>query len=204
MIRAQSADFDAYRQQLASGVRTQKTEEPARQAKGSVQASVQDNKQAAAATPDKLTLSQGAVKASAPEAAVSKDTEKKDSAARVAELSRNVAELKRLQGETAASAPAAAAAVAAPAVAAAAAPPSVAPPVAASAPVVALPAAPAVTASAPVVVAAAPAVQAPGRRRRRRRHRPHRPRRQRPKNRACSIRCSTTRWHCRARACWWP
>ena len=161
VIRAQSADFDAYRQQLASGVRTQKTEEPARQAKGSVQASVQDNKQAAAATPDKLTLSQGAVKASAPEAAVSKDTEKKDSAARVAELSRNVAELKRLQGETAASAPAAAAAVAAPAVAAAAAPPSVAPPVAASAPVVALPAAPAVTASAPVVVAAAPAVQAP-------------------------------------------
>ncbi len=103
-IRAQSADFAAYRRQLAQGVTTQKTDEPARQAKGSVVASVQDNKQAAAATPDKLTLSQGAVKASAPEAALSKDAEKKDDATRVAELSRNVEELKRLQGATAGSA----------------------------------------------------------------------------------------------------
>jgi pilus assembly protein FimV len=157
VIRAQSADFDAYRQQLASGVTTQKTAEPTRQAKGSVQASVQDNKQAAAPTPDKLTLSQGAVKASAPEAAVSKEAEKKDAATRVAELSRNVEELKRLQGETAASAPAAPAAaasagMAAPVVAAAA----------ASAPLVAtVPVAPVVPASAPAVVAAAPATPPP-------------------------------------------
>ncbi|MCU0964639.1 MAG: hypothetical protein MUF08_06150 [Burkholderiaceae bacterium] len=149
VIRAQSADFAAYRQQLASGVMTQKTEEPARQAKGSVQASVQDSKLAAAPAPDKLTLSQGAVKASAPEAAVSKETEKKDAATRVAELSRNVAELKQLQGEAASSAaPAPAVTAAAPAAAAA------------SAPVVAaVPVAPVVAASAPSVVATAPAVQ---------------------------------------------
>jgi pilus assembly protein FimV len=112
VIRAQSADFAAYRQQLASGVTTAKTDGPARQAKGSVQASVQDNKQAGSATPDKLTLSQGSVKASAPEARVSQDSEKKDAATRVAELSRNVEDLKRLQGSataTQASAPGAAA-----------------------------------------------------------------------------------------------
>jgi len=153
-IRAQSADFAAYRQQLAQGVTTQKTDEPARQAKGSVVASVQDNKPAPSATPDKLTLSQGAVKASAPEAGLSKAAEQKDASTRVAELSRNVEELKRLQGETAASkasAPAGMATAAATATAAVA-----------SAPVVAtVPAAAPTTASAPAaaaaVVAAAPA-----------------------------------------------
>jgi pilus assembly protein FimV len=164
VIRAQSADFDAYRQQLASGVTTQKTTEPTRQARGSVQASVQDSKQAAAPTPDKLTLSQGAVKASAPEAALSRQAEKKDAETRVAELSRNVEELKRLQGETASAAPAAAASagVAAPAVAA---PAASAPVVAAVpvAPVVPAASVPSVVpaASVPAVVAAAPAVPAP-------------------------------------------
>jgi pilus assembly protein FimV len=155
VIRAQSADFAAYRQQLASGVTTQKTEEPARQAKGSVQASVQDSKQAVAPTPDKLTLSQGGVKASAPEAAISKDAAKKDAAARVAELSRNVAELKQLQGEAARSA--APAPAPAPAVTATAA----ATPAASAAVVASVPVAPVVAASAPAVVAAAPAVQPP-------------------------------------------
>ena len=155
LIRAQSADFNAYRQQLASGVTTQKTEEPARQAKGSVQAAVQDNKQAASATPDKLTLSQGAVKASAPEAALSRDAEKKDASTRVAELSRNVEELKQLQSATAASVPAAAAAPAA-------ATPAASAPVVATVPVAAPTAAasaaePALVASAPVVAAAPPA-----------------------------------------------
>jgi pilus assembly protein FimV len=157
IIRAQSADFDAYRQQLASGVTTQKTDEPTRQAKGSVQAAVQDSKQAAAPAPDKLTLSQGAVKASAPEAALSKDAEKKDAATRVAELSRNVAELKSLQGQTAASAPAAVAPAVTPPASVAAAPA----PAASAAVVTTVPVAPTLPASAPAVVAAAPAVQAP-------------------------------------------
>jgi len=152
VIRAQSADFSAYRQQLASGVTTQKTEEPARQAKGTVQASVQDNKQAASPTPDKLTLSQGAVKASAPEAALSKDAEKKDAATRVAELSRNVEELKQLQSAASAATPAATTAPAA------ATPPASASTVVATVPAAA-PAA-AASAAASAVVAAAPVVSA--------------------------------------------
>ena len=155
VIRAQSADFNAYRQQLASGVTTQKTEEPARQAKGAVQASVQDNKQAASPTPDKLTLSQGAVKASAPEAALSREAETKDAATRVAELSRNVEELKQLQTAASAAAPAA---DATPTAAAAPTPAASAPGVVATLPVEASVAAASAAASA--VVAAAPAVAA--------------------------------------------
>jgi pilus assembly protein FimV len=54
VIQAQSADFGAYRQRLASGVTTATTDAPARQAKGQVQTQVDDRKQAAAATPDRL------------------------------------------------------------------------------------------------------------------------------------------------------
>jgi pilus assembly protein FimV len=107
VIRAQSADFAAYRQQLAAGIVTARTDEPSRQAKGSVQASVQDSKQPTAAPPDKLTLSQGAVKASAPDVRLSKEAEKKDATTRMAELARNVEDLKRLQGEAAGAKPAA-------------------------------------------------------------------------------------------------
>jgi pilus assembly protein FimV len=107
VIQAQSADFGAYRQRLAAGVPDAKAEGSARQAAGKVEATVQDRKQAAATTPDKLTLSKGAVsgKAPVPEEKVSKDREKKDADTRVAELAKNVEELKRLAG--AASAPAA-------------------------------------------------------------------------------------------------
>jgi pilus assembly protein FimV len=183
VIRAQSADFAAYRQQLASGVTTAKTDEPGRQAKGSVQASVQDNKQTAAATPDKLKLSQESLKASAPEARVSKESAQKDSAAREAELARNVAQLKQLQSDANATkaaaagggAPAVAAAVPGAATAASAAAPAAIPgatgtapgtpasaaPVAGVAPTAAAPG----TAAAPTAAAttAAAAVNAPGR-----------------------------------------
>ncbi|WP_310732446.1 FimV/HubP family polar landmark protein, partial [Rubrivivax gelatinosus] len=101
IILAQSADFAAYRQRLA-GSTTAAAEQPARQAKGKVQASVEDRRQTAAPTPDKLKLSQGAVK-SAPEAKLSKEAERRAADQRLAELARNVDELKKLQG--AASAP---------------------------------------------------------------------------------------------------
>ena len=148
MIQAQSADFAAYRQRLASGTTTAADEAPARQAQGKVQANVEDRKQAASPTPDKLTLSQGGVKSSAPEAKASKESERKDAAARLAELSRNVDELKKLQGSTAPTAPKVAAA-----------------PAPAPAPVVAPPPAPApkpAPAAAPAVVPVpAPAPVAP-------------------------------------------
>ncbi len=157
IIQAQSADFDAYRRQLAAGVGAAGAQGAARVAKGTVQTEVHDSKQAAAASPDKLTLSQGSVQAAASAAATSRETEKKDDRSRVAELSRNVEELKQLQAATTASAPAAAApavTAAAPAAAASAAPAAVV------AAVPALAASPAAAASPPAA-AIAPAVVTP-------------------------------------------
>ena len=166
VIQAQSADFGAYRQRLASGAPAVKTSEPARQAAGKVQAQVDDKKAAAAATPDRLTLSQGGVKPGT-EAKVSKAAEQKDQSARVAELARNVEDLKKLKDGAGmavpkpGAVPAAPAAPAAPVVVAAApvAPPAPAmspPPVPAPAPVAIAP----VPAPAPVPVAVASAVVA--------------------------------------------
>ncbi|MDQ6680945.1 MAG: LysM peptidoglycan-binding domain-containing protein, partial [Pseudomonadota bacterium] len=105
IISAQSADFGAYRQRLAGGALAAKPEGSARQASGTVQATVDDRKQAAAPTPDKLTLSKGSVAspAAAPEDRISKDRERAASEARVAELSKNVNQLRQLTN--AASAP---------------------------------------------------------------------------------------------------
>ena len=168
VIQAQSADFGAYRQRLASGVTTTTTDAPARQAKGQVQAQVDDRKQAAAPTPDRLTLSQGGAKASAPEARVSREAERKDNGTRLAELARNVDDLKKLQGATkpgaAPAAPAAPAVAAAPSPAPAVAPTVVAavptPPVAAPTPAAAPVATPAAAAASAPMAAAAPAVTA--------------------------------------------
>jgi len=120
IIVAQSADFSAYRQRLASAAPTLQNRESERQSKGQVQAAVEDRKPAASPTPDKLTLSKAGA-ASAAESKLSKDTEKKDAAARVAELTRNVEELKKLsnaaQPGATTPAPAPSAAAALPAVA---------------------------------------------------------------------------------------
>ncbi|HZT54793.1 MAG TPA: FimV/HubP family polar landmark protein [Burkholderiaceae bacterium] len=142
VIQAQSADFGAYRQRLAGAVPTAKAEGSSRQASGKVQASVDDRKAGAATAPDKLTLSKGAAGAKAEEQ-ISKDHAKKADDVRVAELSKNVDELKRLSG-------AASAATAKPVAVPASAP--------ASAPAVAAKPAPAAPSMpAPTVVAAAPA-----------------------------------------------
>jgi pilus assembly protein FimV len=99
VIQAQSTDFAAYRQRLASGATAKADSGPARQAAGSVTAKVDDRKQGAGQAPDKLTLSQGAVKPTAPEAKLSKDAQRKDEATRVAELARNVEDLKQPAAE---------------------------------------------------------------------------------------------------------
>ena len=166
VIQAQSADFGAYRQRLAGAVPMAKSEGSARQASGKVQASVDDKKQGAAATPDKLTLSKGpsTPKAPATEERISKESEKKDASARVAELSKNVDELKKLSG--AASAPKVAAPVAPPAPAPVVAaapppPPPPAPPPPAPAPPPPPPPPPPAPPPAPVVAPAPPPVVAP-------------------------------------------
>ncbi|WP_304440686.1 FimV/HubP family polar landmark protein [Rhizobacter sp. Root1221] len=104
LIQAQSADFGAYRQRLAGGVPAAKVEGSSRQATGQVTAEVDDRKKTATPDPDKLTLSKGASnKASAPEARLSKEREQKEAAARVAELAKNVEDLKKLSGTPAGS-----------------------------------------------------------------------------------------------------
>ena len=98
VIQAQSSDFGAYRQRLASGTTTAAdTAAPSRQARGQVEAQVDDRKTAAAPTPDRLTLSQGGVKAAAPEQRASAEVQRRDERARLAELNRNVEELRKLQ-----------------------------------------------------------------------------------------------------------
>ena len=146
VIQAQSADFNSYRQRLASGAPLIRQDESDKSAKGRVQAEVADKKPAAAAAPDKLTLSKPSASASS-EVKASKDTEKKDSAARVAELTRNVEELKKLSSQTKPAAAPAAAPTPAPMPAPAPAP----------APAVTLPAALPVPASAPTPAASAAA-----------------------------------------------
>lgn len=157
VIQAQSADFSAYRQRLAGAAPTLKSDQSERQAKGSVQAAVEERKPSTAQAPDKLTLSKAGKAASAAEAKISKETEKKDAATRVAELTRNVEELKKLSSaaKPAPAAPATPTPAPAPAPTPIAAAPVVAPtlPVPAPAPVASAPVAP-VVASAPVVEAA--------------------------------------------------
>jgi hypothetical protein len=104
VIQAQSADFGAYRQKLAAGVPTAPAAEaPAGTASGKVEAEVQDRKQAAPST-DKLTLSRGGVAAgkAGAEEQLAKSRAQQENSARVAELAKNVDDLKKLQGAAAA------------------------------------------------------------------------------------------------------
>jgi pilus assembly protein FimV len=114
VIQVQSADFNAYRQRLAGAVPAQTHEaEPARKSAGKVQAEVQDRKQAAAPTPDRLQLDKGKAASSAgaltSEDKIAKDRAQKDAAHRVGELARNLEDLKKLQAASAAASPASAA-----------------------------------------------------------------------------------------------
>src|SRR3989344_2624688 len=117
IIQAQSADFSAYRQRLAGPVAPTPVEQPERQATGKVEAEVKDRKQSAGPAPDKLTLSKGGVSSgTAAEDRVAKARAKEDSSARVAELSKNLDELRKLREKAAqASAPSKAAPAPAPA-----------------------------------------------------------------------------------------
>lgn len=159
LIKAQSADFNAYRERLAGGVQATPAEGPSRQASGKVQAQVNDQKQAAAAAPDKLTLSQGggAAASAGPDAQISKEGAKKAADARVAELSKNVDELRQLSGAASSvaggSSPASAVATAPRQAPAASGPTSLVPTIVAAAP--AAPAAPSTREAAPAVAAAA-------------------------------------------------
>ncbi len=174
-VVAQSRDFNEFRRKLAEGVPTSRTPTSDRQASGKVQAKVEEKKPGAA-TPDKLTLSKGAVQGKAPavEDKIARDRAAKDAASRVAELNKNIADLNRLgtasapvTGGASAAKPAMALPVGAasavkPASAAAPAAPAAAPVAAASAAKPASAAAPASAAKpASAPAAAAPVAPAP-------------------------------------------
>ncbi len=150
-VVAQSRDFNDFRTKLATNAPATPVAAPDRKAAGSIQAQV-DDKKPAAQTPDKLTLSKGAIQAKAAEEKIAQDKIAKDASQRAAELSKNI---KDLSGLGAASTTVASAPAAAPAPVAAAVPAPAPAPVAGVAPV----AAPAVASSAPAI--AVPAVPAP-------------------------------------------
>jgi pilus assembly protein FimV len=104
-VIAQSKDFNAFRRGLADNAPKVAVEAPDRKATGAVEAKV-DDKKASSNAADKLTLSKGALQAKADEAKIAKDRADKDSAARAAELAKNIADLTKL---SAASSPKAAA-----------------------------------------------------------------------------------------------
>ncbi|MEO8390216.1 FimV/HubP family polar landmark protein [Polaromonas sp.] len=110
-IVAQSKDFNTFRRKLAEGVPVTQIAGANRQAGGKVEAKVED-RAPASATPDKLTLSKGAVQgkpATAAEEKIAKDRQAKEASTRVAELSKNINDLNKL-GSGPAAAPAASAA----------------------------------------------------------------------------------------------
>ena len=86
----QSADFNSFRRKLAEGVPAAQTGNADRQIGGKVQTKVEDSGQAST-TPDKLTLSKGAVQGN-----VANDQAGRDAAGRVAELSKNISDLNKL------------------------------------------------------------------------------------------------------------
>ena len=113
-IIAQARDFNDFRQRLASGVPATQVDGATRQAGGKVQANVED-RAAVTATPDKLTLSKGAVQGkAAAEDKITKDKQAKDASSRVAELTKNLGDLSKIAGVSPA-APATAPAAAMPA-----------------------------------------------------------------------------------------
>ena len=174
-VIAQSRDFNEFRRRLAEGLPTTGIGAPERQVSGKVQAQVEEKK-AAPATPDKLTLSKGAVQGKAAEDKIARERAAQDAATRVAELNKNLSDLNKL-GTATAAAPSGSASTAKPGVAlpigpASAAKPSIAVPaatastdkpitapaaVAASGPAAAT--APAPIAAASAAVAAAPAAE---------------------------------------------
>ncbi len=78
-VIAQSRDFNDFRRRLAEGMPTTKIAAAERQASGKLEAQVQEKKPAAP-SPDKLTLSKGAVQGKAVEDKIAREREAKDAA----------------------------------------------------------------------------------------------------------------------------
>ena len=101
IITAQSQDFNRFRQGLAANVAVDKQVPADRNISGTIQAKVED-KNSSAQTPDKLTLSQVAVKGASDLEQLALARNAEASASRAAQISQNTAELDQL-AKTAAS-----------------------------------------------------------------------------------------------------
>ncbi len=152
ILRAESKDFDSFKRALATNAPTTAVAAADRKTSGTIESKVVDSKPKAA-TPDKLTLSKGAVQAKNDEARLAKERADKDAAARAAEIAKNISDLKKAGAAVAAASAPAASAPAGPTVIAAA-------PVSAPVAVTAAPSAPEVQAASPAPVASTP-VKAP-------------------------------------------
>lgn len=160
-IAAQSRDFNDFRRKLAGATPTAETASAGRSESGRVQTQVQEQKPAST-SPDKLTLSKGAVQGTkATPEALAERKQASEASARVEELSKNISDLSKLAAAPGAVAPGAAAG-AAPTTPAGAGPAvPVAPPVATAAAPVAVPDTPAVTPATPATPAVSPPAPAP-------------------------------------------
>lgn len=145
ILVAQSLDFNDYRRKLAAASPKSPILSADRKASGTLQTKVEDKK-LLTPTPDKLTLSKGAIKDASAEATIATALAAKDSAERAAEIAKNISDLSKLGVTSNKAAPPPQRAPSAPASA----------PAAAATPVIAVAQAPHVSAavSAPVAVAA--------------------------------------------------
>ena len=150
MIVAQSKDFNEFRRKLAGIAPTAEVAVADRQASGNIQTKIEEKK-ASQPTPDKLTLSKGAVQAQLADEQLAKERAAKDAASRTAEIEKNISDLNKLgvTSGTATSTPPEKPASAVPAVAVAVVPPVVVPAPVVSAPVVPLPVVPAPISATP-------------------------------------------------------
>lgn len=143
IVVAQSKDFNEFRRSLAANAPTAAVGAANRQASGTIDTKVEDKK-SVATTPDKLTLSKGAVQGKASDEKIAQERADKDAAARAAEIAKNISDLTKLG---AASTPVSAAAPA----------PTASEPARVDTPALPVAAvAPDTAASAPVAVASAP------------------------------------------------
>jgi pilus assembly protein FimV len=97
LIVAQSKDFNAFRRKLAEGASAATVDGVDRKASGNVQTQVED-KAPNASNPDKLTLSNGALKGkSATEDKIAKEKAAEETASRIAALDKNITDLTKLK-----------------------------------------------------------------------------------------------------------
>ncbi|MDD2924147.1 MAG: fimbrial protein FimV [Rhodoferax sp.] len=107
IIVAQSQDFNKFRREFADNAPMATVTPAKREVRGKVEASVVD-KAPVAPTPDKLTLSKGAIQGKTAEDQVAQARSKQEASSRSAELAKNISELNRLAAAASAPAPAAA------------------------------------------------------------------------------------------------